>query len=134
MLVRKGQFLFTCRLAGCWKRRWHRVQLTSNWLTRKKKHQTFALCFVFWMFFITFSLSAITQKNFYVGVFLCHSFRLQTFALCFVFWMFFITFSLSAITHKNNYVGVFLCHSFRMLFRNPLDETGLKKRKNKNNP
>ena len=67
MLVRKGQFLFTCRLAGCWKRRLHRGKLTSTWLTRKKKNQTFALCFVLWMFFITFSLSATTHKKITLG-------------------------------------------------------------------
>ena len=91
MLVRKGQFLFTCKLAGCWFRRLHRGKLTSTWLTRKKKKSNF--CFVFCPLNVLYHF----------------------FALCY--------------HTQKNYVGVFLCHSFRMLFRNPLDETGLKKKK-----
>ena len=37
----------------------------------------------------------------------------------------------SPLPHKKCYVGVFSCHSSRMPFRNPLDETGLNKRKTK---
>lgn len=95
MLVRKGQFLFTCRLAGCWKRRLHRVSLISTWFTIKKASN---FCFVFCLLNVLYHFFALPYHT------------------------------------KKNYVGVFLCHSSRMLFRNPLDETGLKKRKTKTIP